>query len=243
VPLFDDLAASLYVFFQKKGLYPFLLTAFTFPSPAQDDQNFPPTLSSRLLTSASAPTTTRPPPKPPQTLAVASKEWPPSCGSPQLNIKTLTQALAKASAVIEKTVSTTMQEVTGPRPLQDYELLDQAGSGGPGLAWRIYTARPRDGAPSAPYPVVSVWVLDKRALVEARARAGMSKAAEDASLDLVRADAARLVRLRHPAAQPSGRFPIALVIAEAVEVSGAAQHVQSVVPSECRQGAVAGRRY
>ncbi|KAJ1284318.1 hypothetical protein BS78_03G195000 [Paspalum vaginatum] len=115
-----------------------------------------------------------------------------------LNMKTLTQALAKASAVIEKTVSTTVQEVTGPRPLQDYELLDQAGSGGPGLAWRIYTARPRDGAPSAPYPVVSVWVLDKRALAEARARAGLSKAAEDTFLDLVRADAARLVRLRHP---------------------------------------------
>ncbi|KAL6842554.1 hypothetical protein ACP4OV_027398 [Aristida adscensionis] len=115
-----------------------------------------------------------------------------------LNMKTLTQALAKASAVIEKTVTTTVQEVTGPRPLQDYELLDQAGSGGPGLAWRIYTARPRDGAPSAPYPVVSVWVLDKRALAEARARAGLSKAAEDAFLDLVRADAARLVRLRHP---------------------------------------------
>jgi SCY1-like protein 2 len=41
-------------------------------------------------------------------------------------------------------------------------------------------------------------VLDKRALAEARARAGLSKAAEDAFLDLVRADAARLVRLRHP---------------------------------------------
>ncbi|KAL5222513.1 hypothetical protein ABZP36_027226 [Zizania latifolia] len=115
-----------------------------------------------------------------------------------LNMKTLTQALAKASAVIEKTVTTTVQEVTGPRPLQDYELLDQAGSGGPGLAWRIYTARPREGAPSTPYPVVSVWVLDKRALSEARNRAGLSKAAEDAFLDLVRADATRLVRLRHP---------------------------------------------
>lgn len=115
-----------------------------------------------------------------------------------LNMKTLTQALAKASAVIEKTVTTTVQEVTGPRPLQDFELLEQAGSGGPGLAWRIYTARPREGAPSAPYPVVSVWVLDKRALAEARARAGLTKAAEDAFLDLARADAARLVRLRHP---------------------------------------------
>ncbi|PWZ32286.1 40S ribosomal protein S24-2 [Zea mays] len=64
------------MFFPKKGLYPFLLTAFTFSSPAQDDQNFPPALSSRLLTSASAPTTTRPPPKPPQTLAAATRRSP-----------------------------------------------------------------------------------------------------------------------------------------------------------------------
>lgn len=33
---------------------------------------------------------------------------------------------------------------------------------------------------------------------EARQRAGLSKAAEDAFLDIIRADAARLVRLRHP---------------------------------------------
>ncbi|XP_072991100.1 SCY1-like protein 2 A [Typha latifolia] len=115
-----------------------------------------------------------------------------------LNMKTLTQALAKTAAVIEKTVQTTVQEVTGPRPLQDYDLLDQIGSGGPGLAWKLYSARPRPSAPSTQYPLVSVWVLDKRALAEGRARAGLSKAAEDAFLDLVRADAARLVRLRHP---------------------------------------------
>ncbi|XP_074570311.1 SCY1-like protein 2 A [Curcuma longa] len=115
-----------------------------------------------------------------------------------LNMKTLTQALAKAGAVIEKTVHTTVQEVTGPRPLQDYDLLDQVGSGGPGLVWRLFSARPRASAPSAPYPLVTVWLLDKRALSETRSRAGLSKAAEDAFLDLVRADAARLVRIRHP---------------------------------------------
>ncbi|XP_042428100.1 SCY1-like protein 2 [Zingiber officinale] len=115
-----------------------------------------------------------------------------------LNMKTLTQALAKAGAVIEKTVHTTVQEVTGPRPLQDYDLLDQVGSGGPGLVWRLFSGRPRASAPSAPYPLVTVWLLDKRALSETRSRAGLSKAAEDAFLDLVRADAARLVRIRHP---------------------------------------------
>ncbi|GFY95130.1 kinase family with ARM repeat domain-containing protein [Actinidia rufa] len=45
-----------------------------------------------------------------------------------LNMKTLTQALAKTAAVIEKTVQTTVQEVTGPKPLQDYDLLVQIGS-------------------------------------------------------------------------------------------------------------------
>ncbi|CAI9757785.1 unnamed protein product [Fraxinus pennsylvanica] len=116
-----------------------------------------------------------------------------------LNMKTLSQAFAKASAVIEKTVQTTVQEVTGlPRALQDYELSDQIGSTGPGLAWKLYSAKSRDGHLPAVYPTVCVWVLDKRVLAEARQKAGLSKTAEDAFLDVIRADAARLVRLRHP---------------------------------------------
>lgn len=113
-----------------------------------------------------------------------------------LNMKTLTQAFAKTAAVIEKTV----QDVTGPKPLQDYDLLDQIGSAGPGLVWKLYSAKPRGGSTviSQQYPTVCVWVLDKRALSEARARAGLSKAAEDSFFEIVRADATRLVRLRHP---------------------------------------------
>lgn len=117
-----------------------------------------------------------------------------------LNMKSITQALAKTAAVIEKTVQTTVQEVAGPRPLQDYELLDQIGSAGPGLVWKLYSAKAARESTRAhnQYPTVCVWVLDKKALSEARARAGLSKAAEDAFLDVVRADAGRLVRLRHP---------------------------------------------
>ncbi|KAK9065686.1 hypothetical protein SSX86_015087 [Deinandra increscens subsp. villosa] len=113
-----------------------------------------------------------------------------------LNMKTLTQAFAKTAAVIEKTV----QDVTGPKPLQDYELLDQIGSAGPGLVWKLYSGKARGGSTltSHQYPTVCVWVLDKRALSEARARAGLSKAAEDSFFEIVRADATRLVRLRHP---------------------------------------------
>ncbi|KAL5716068.1 SCY1-like protein 2 A [Ranunculus cassubicifolius] len=116
-----------------------------------------------------------------------------------LNMKTLTQAFAKTAAAFEKTVQTTVQEVTGPKPLQDYDLLDQIGSGGPGLAWKLYSAKSRAGSvPSSQYPVVCVWVLDKRNISEARAKAGLSKAAEDGFFDVIRADAAKLVRLRHP---------------------------------------------
>lgn len=114
-------------------------------------------------------------------------------------MKTLTQALAKTAAVIEKTVHNTVQEVSGPKPLQDYDLLYQIGSAGPALAWKLYSGRAKTGsAVSQQYPTVCVWVLDKRALSEARVRVGLSKAAEDGFLDLIRADAARLVRLRHP---------------------------------------------
>ncbi|XVE60664.1 hypothetical protein DITRI_Ditri05aG0146500 [Diplodiscus trichospermus] len=115
-----------------------------------------------------------------------------------INMKTLTQALAKTAAVIEKTVQTTVQEVSGPKALQDYELLDQIGSAGPGLAWKLYSAKARDGTRPHQYPTVCVWLLDKKLLSEARAREGLSKVAEDSFFDLIRADAARLVRLRHP---------------------------------------------
>ncbi|KAI4320120.1 hypothetical protein MLD38_033631 [Melastoma candidum] len=114
-----------------------------------------------------------------------------------LNMKSLTQALAKTAAVIEKTVQTTVQEVTGPKPLQDYELLNQIGSAGPALSWKLYSARPIRPSQHQ-YPLVCVWLLDKRSLSEARARAGLSKAAEDAFLDIIRADAAHVVRIRHP---------------------------------------------
>ncbi|KAL1833622.1 hypothetical protein ACET3Z_003273 [Daucus carota] len=116
-----------------------------------------------------------------------------------LNMKTLSQAFAKTAAAIEKTVQTTVQDVTGPKALHDYDLLDQIGSAGPGLAWKLYSGKARNGSSiSQQYPTVCVWLLDKRALAEARVRVGLSKAAEDSFLDVIRADAARLVRLRHP---------------------------------------------
>ncbi|MBA0681045.1 hypothetical protein Goari_012707, partial [Gossypium aridum] len=71
-------------------------------------------------------------------------------------------------------------------------------SAGPGLAWKLYSAKARDGTHPHQYPTVCVWVLDKKAMSKARACAGLSKAVEDSFFNLIRADAVRLVRLRHP---------------------------------------------
>ncbi|MCO5572030.1 hypothetical protein L7F22_025781 [Adiantum nelumboides] len=114
-----------------------------------------------------------------------------------LNMKSLTQALAKTAAVIEQTVQSTVQEVTGPKALQDYELHEQVGSGGHGLAWKLYAAKHRNKS-VAHNQDVCVWVIDKKNLTESRQRIGLSKAAEDAFLDVIRADAMQLVKLRHP---------------------------------------------
>ncbi|KAG0559084.1 hypothetical protein KC19_10G077800 [Ceratodon purpureus] len=115
-----------------------------------------------------------------------------------LNMKSFTQALAKTAAVIGETVSSTVHEVTGPKAMQDYELLDQVGSGGPDLIWKLYAGRPRNKVAQMHNPEVCVWVLDKKALTDLRLRVGISKAAEDQFLDLVRQDAAQMMRLRHP---------------------------------------------
>jgi SCY1-like protein 2 len=115
-----------------------------------------------------------------------------------LNMKSFTQALGIAAAAIEKTVHSTVHEVTGPKALQDYELGEQVGSGGPGLVWKLYSGMPRNKATQLHNSQVCVWVLDKKALSESRVRNGVSRAVEEAFLDLLRQDAAQMMRLRHP---------------------------------------------
>lgn len=92
-----------------------------------------------------------------------------------LNMKSFTQALAKTAAVIGETVSSTVHEVTGPKAMQDYELLEQVGSGGPELVWKLYAGRPRNKTTQMLNPEVCVWVLDKKALTDVRLRIGVSR--------------------------------------------------------------------
>ena len=92
-----------------------------------------------------------------------------------LNMKSFTQALAKTAAAIGETVSSTVHEVTGPRALQDYELLEQVGSGGPDLVWKLYAGKPRNKATQMHNAEVCVWVLDKKALTDLRLRIGVSR--------------------------------------------------------------------
>jgi len=92
-----------------------------------------------------------------------------------LNMKSFTQALAKTAAVIGETVSSTVHEVTGPKAMQDYELLEQVGSGGPDLIWKLYAGRPRNKVAQMHNPEVCVWVLDKKSLTDLRLRVGISR--------------------------------------------------------------------
>ncbi|XP_022714507.1 SCY1-like protein 2 [Durio zibethinus] len=71
---------------------------------------------------------------------------------------------------------------------------DQQDQGLPGSCTRLR----RNGTRPHQYPTVCAWILDKKVFSEACAHAGLSKVAEDSFLDLIRSDAARLLRLRHP---------------------------------------------
>ncbi|CAI5473747.1 unnamed protein product, partial [Closterium sp. Yama58-4] len=92
----------------------------------------------------------------------------------------------------------TVQEVTGPKALADYDLGEQIGSGGPGMLWKLYRATPKSKAQQTVTSEVCVWFLDKKELSEERSHRGMSKAAEDRLLEIFRADAKVLQKLRHP---------------------------------------------
>jgi SCY1-like protein 2 len=57
-------------------------------------------------------------------------------------MKSFTSALAKVAGRIEDTI----QDVTGPKAMQNYAIGEQVGSGGPGLFWKLYKAKPRSKA-------------------------------------------------------------------------------------------------
>ncbi|GAQ85294.1 Protein kinase family protein with ARM repeat domain [Klebsormidium nitens] len=108
-------------------------------------------------------------------------------------MKSFTSALAKVAGRIEDTI----QDVTGPKAMQNYALGEQVGSGGPGLFWKLYKAKPRSKAAQATNAEVCVWLLDKRELTELGERRG-SRGTADRLLDVYRKDAQQLLRLRHP---------------------------------------------
>eukprot|EP00897_Mesotaenium_endlicherianum_P003546 jgi/Mesen1/3219/ME001865S02420 len=90
------------------------------------------------------------------------------------------------------------QALCSPNPVHTRVRNSQVGSGGPGMLWKLYRGTPKSKPQHSSSAEVCVWLLDKKALAEERGRRGTSKAAEEALLEIFRADAARLLRLRHP---------------------------------------------
>lgn len=115
-----------------------------------------------------------------------------------MNFAGFQKILANTAAQIDKAVANTVQEVTGPKALSEYDIGDQVGSGGPGLLWKLYRGKPKSKAQQELSAEVCIWYLDKKALTEERSKRGTSKAAEEALLDIFRSDAKLMQRLRHP---------------------------------------------
>ncbi|GBG61581.1 hypothetical protein CBR_g22378 [Chara braunii] len=114
-------------------------------------------------------------------------------------MKTLTKAFAKTAAKIEKSVQSTVHDVTGPKALQDYTLIEQVGSGGLGCLWKLWRAKPKVRmSVNVLDSEVCVWALDKKALADQRHKKGTSKISEEQLFDIFRQDAAQLLKLRHP---------------------------------------------
>eukprot|EP00959_Pyramimonas_sp_CCMP1952_P349410 7321294-Pyramimonas_sp.AAC.1 len=104
--------------------------------------------------------------------------------------KKLSQAAGGALEHIQQSVKD-LEHVNSVKAIRDYQLVQQVGSGGVGLLWKIYSARPK--RPSAGSPSeVSVWLLDKKALLQDETK---SKADVEAALDVYRRDAAQMLRL------------------------------------------------
>ena len=122
------------------------------------------------------------------------------CGCPTLSPSAphfLTRSslcFASLTPTLPAVESALLGNIPGLRVYKSYELGAQMGSAGPGLAFRVYDARPRKGGAR-----VSVWLLDKRALAEGGGQEGRSRrqAAERFAAKL-KAGAARMGKLRHP---------------------------------------------
>ena len=113
-------------------------------------------------------------------------------------------ATTQAAKDVSRAVAT---EVVGAQCLQAYQVAEQSASGGPCCLWRIYTARAKkEGA----NPLVSAWILDKRALEAAGGGGGgggggghhavtrPSARRLESFLEQCRRDVQALARLKHP---------------------------------------------
>jgi hypothetical protein len=74
------------------------------------------------------------------------------------------QAAAAAAQGAKAAAKLASQEVLGAQCLLDYQLGQQVASSGPLGLWKIYLARSKKEG--SLHPVVSAWVLDKRALTQ-----------------------------------------------------------------------------
>ncbi|PRW61454.1 SCY1 2 [Chlorella sorokiniana] len=115
------------------------------------------------------------------------------------------QAAAAAAQGAKAAAKLASQEVLGAQCLLDYQLGQQVASSGPLGLWKIYLARSKKEG--SLHPVVSAWVLDKRALTQTEELYGgghhgslarPSQRRLEAFIEQCRRDVQALARLKHP---------------------------------------------
>eukprot|EP00798_Chlamydomonas_sp_ICE-L_P021793 gene21793-28814_t len=111
--------------------------------------------------------------------------------------KGITDVLSKAGTTISKAGSQAQAQInamSGSKLLKDYQLQQLVATCGPGDVWKIYDGvSKRAGA----YKDVSIWILDKRQLIEAN-KQNARPTSFDALFEQQRRGCSHMTRLKHP---------------------------------------------
>ncbi|WIA09380.1 hypothetical protein OEZ85_008786 [Tetradesmus obliquus] len=112
--------------------------------------------------------------------------------------KGLTTSLTVAAGAVSRAAEVAKdlaEDVLTLKCLKDYKLAGHVATAGPGNSWKISAAVNKK--PGAVFPEASVWILDKKGLIDQASRAGRARGF-DSFFELQRRSCNQLVKIKHP---------------------------------------------
>ncbi|WIA29467.1 hypothetical protein OEZ86_011968 [Tetradesmus obliquus] len=112
--------------------------------------------------------------------------------------KGLTTSLTVAAGAVSRAAEVAKdlaEDVLTLKCLKDYKLAGHVATAGPGNSWKIFAAVNKK--PGAVFPEASVWILDKKGLIDQASRAGRARGF-DSFFELQRRSCNQLVKIKHP---------------------------------------------